>query len=37
MLRLAHHPFRRHTPNWAEQTTAILERAREILARALPQ
>ncbi len=37
MLRLAHHPFRIHSPDWAERTTMILERAREVLDRGRPQ
>jgi Ser/Thr protein kinase RdoA (MazF antagonist) len=37
MLRLAHHPFRIHVPDWADRTTMILERAREILERGRPQ
>jgi len=32
LLRLAHHPFRRHHRDWPQQTEAILERARALLA-----
>lgn len=36
LLRLAHHPFRGHGPGWPEQTKAILERTRELLAGSSP-
>jgi len=32
LLRLAHHPFRNHTPGWPDHTVQILERVAEILA-----
>ena len=31
LLRLAHHPFRSHSPGWPDETVRILERVEEIL------
>ena len=36
LFRLAHHPFRRQTADWPNQTARILERTREILSTSAP-